>query len=640
MDKEDKAVEDAPFFRALQKFVADKAEMWSTPGHAGGTGLQETKLGREFYKFFGRNIFKADISSSVYDMGAILDHEGVAEEAENEAARIFGADTTLFVLNGTSTANKVVFFTTVAPGDVVLVGRNCHKSIIHSIILNEAIPVYLKPAQNAYGIIGPVPMAEFSASSIRQKIKEHPLITNKRAKKAQLTVITNSTYDGLVYNTDKIQNHMASLTHFMHFDEAWYAYAHFHPFYKERYAMSPYKKKRKVYRPPVFATQSTHKLLLAFSQGSMLHFRQGTDKYELDKQGIQEAQLIHSSTSPFYPMFASLDVSAHIMEDEGYKLIDKAMTEAIKFRREINGIYKRSVKAGSWGFKVWQADMKKMPKDPSAWHLEEGAAWHGFKNLDNDDVVLDPIKVTLLSPGMNERGDMEETGIPSAVVSYFLNEKNIIPEKSGYYNILFLFAPGVGETKTKHLVSALNKFKEAYDNNESLRDTLPDLVARFGAHYPKNMGLKDLCDKMHKFFKTRKISDMLPNMYSDLPEQVMAPHKAFYGLIEGKTEYLELDDIAGRVSASIVLPYPPGIPLIMPGEKFPSEGGIVDFLKMSEEFDNLFPGFSTEFHGVRKDETAGGVKYFINCVKKARVRQTLREAAEEYEAELHGFTGE
>ncbi|WP_424244107.1 arginine decarboxylase [Elusimicrobium posterum] len=615
----EKSKKNAPFFRALKEFALKKADMWSTPGHGGGSGMKSSETGREFYEFFGKNIFRADISSSVSDLGEILDHEGLAEDAEKEAARIFGADTTFFILNGTSTANKVVFFASVAPGDIVLVGRNCHKSILHSIIINEAIPIYLRPAKNSYGLIGPIPKSEFTKEAVRQKIKESPLITDKRSKKVQLTVVTNSTYDGLIYDADDLQDKMAELTHFMHFDEAWYAYGNFHPFYKGRYAMSAFQKKRGKKRAPVFATQSTHKLLWAFSQGSMLHFRQGTGKYELDLQGLKEASLMHASTSPFYPMFASIDVSAAVMGTEGEKLLSKAMDAAIKFRREINFRFKKHKKQDSWYYELWQPEMKKMDKNPSQWLIEGRESWHGFEGLENENVLLDPIKVTLLTPGIEENGEMLPYGIPAGVLSKFLNTRKIVPEKTGFYNILFLFAPGVYEQKEERLLAALEEFKTLHDKNEPVINIFPQLAAEHPQIYTPELGLKDLCAKIHDFLYISQIFEIIPKMYNDLPVQVMAPHKAYYGLVEGRTEYLSIAEVPGRTAAFMILPYPPGIPLIMPGEKFPESGGIIDFLKMSESFDNQFPGFSTEFHGVKKVATADGkTEYHINCLKKPK----------------------
>ena len=603
-----------PFYKALKKFVAKKRQLWSTPGHSSGAALDHSSVGRDIKEFFGPNIFAADISSSVVEMGSILEHEGPAKEAEREAAEIFGADTTFFVLNGTSTANKVVFFTTVAPGDVVLVGRNCHKSVIHAIIMNEAIPIYLVPKENKYGLIGPIPKSEFTIEAIKAKMQASPLVKAKKARKVQLTVLTNSTYDGFLYNADKISARMADLTHFMHYDEAWFAYGAFHPFYEKRYAMSPYRKRRGLHMPPVFATQSTHKLLFAFSQGSMLHFRQGSGKNVLDTQSLIEANLMHASTSPFYPMFATLDASAAIMKQSGYRLINKAIEEAIYFRNYMANKERRLKKRGGWWFKVFQPDVKTRTKAPEQWALKNGQTWHGFDIEAGDDIILDPLKITLLTPGIDDIS----FGIPAAVVGKFLRTRGIIPEKTGFYNILFLFAPGVEPKKTDALIRALGEFKKLYDANAPLLKVFPDLES-VKEYYPPAAGLKDLCEQMHRFQLRHDIVNASGRLHSELPKQALAPYKAYYALAEGKTEYVRLDDLPGRISVFMILPYPPGIPLIMPGERFPAlDSNMMKFLKMSELFDFIFPGFETEFHGIKKKWEDGKPIYLINVLKRGK----------------------
>ena len=606
-----------PFYKALKDFVAKKEQLWSTPGHSRGAALDYSAVGRDIKKFFGPNIWAADISSSVTEMGSILEHEGPAAEAEQNAAEIFGADTTFFVLNGTSTANKVVFFTTVAPGDVVLVGRNCHKSIMHAIIMNEAIPIYLRPKDNRYGLIGPVSKSEFSKESIRAKINESPLIKAKKARKVQLTVLTNSTYDGFLYNADKISAYMADLTHFMHFDEAWFAYGAFHPFYDRRYGMSPYRKRRGLHMPPVFATQSTHKLLFAFSQGSMLHFRQGTGKKALDLQALIDANQMHASTSPFYPMFATLDATAAIMKESGYRLIDNAIEEAIYFRNYMERKHTRLAHAGDWWFQVFQPEVKTRTKAPEQWALKPAQNWHGFEVEEDDDIILDPLKVTLLTPGIDEAGNITNFGIPAAVVGKFLRSRGIVPEKTGFYNILFLFAPGVEMKKTDNLIRALTEFKTLYDSNMPIFEVFPDLEKNYPESYPPTAGLKDLCEQMHLFQLRHDIVTAASRLHTDLPQQAVAPHKAYYSLAEGRTEYVRLDGAPGRISAFMILPYPPGIPLIMPGERFPAmDSNIMKFLKMSELFDFIFRGFETEFHGIKRVWEDGRPVYLINVLKR------------------------
>ncbi|MBR4592096.1 MAG: hypothetical protein IKO35_02700 [Elusimicrobiaceae bacterium] len=608
-----------PFYAKLKAFAKKKSALWSTPGHASGNGLKACPAGKDFYEFFGKNLFQADISSSVEELGSLLEHEGAPAQAEKRAAEIFGADTTFFVLNGTSTANKVVFFATVTPGDLVLVGRNCHKSIMHAIIMNEAIPVYLTPKPCAYGLIGPVDARQFTKESIRAKISTSRLATNKKAAKVQLTVLTNSTYDGLIYPAASLKKQLAGLTHFLLFDEAWYAYAAFHPFYEGRYAMAPLRQSRSnAPRPAVFATQSTHKLLLAFSQCSMLHFRQGSGPSELDPQGLIEANLMHASTSPFYPLFASLDVNTQIMKDSGYDLLNKALDTAIRFRSAVRRAGVRYAKHGEWWFKPWQPDKKRLEKDPQEWLLKPGDTWTGMDISDGDNLILDPLKVTLLTPGVNPDASMTDFGIPACIVKKYLQARGVIPEKTGFYNLLFLFAPGVSTERAAELLRILHDFKLEYADNAPVSQWFADIAAAHPARY-KGMGLADLCQEMHQFLKARDIMRRTAAMYTQLPEQAVAPHKAYYGLSDGKTEYVSLDEASGRVSVFMVLPYPPGVPVIMPGERFPEQAHpVLEFLRANESFDQTFPGFETEFHGVKKVWQDGRVSYRVCVLNKTK----------------------
>ena len=617
MSADEKEKNLPPFYRALKNYAKGKPALWSTPGHASGNGLKACPAGKDFYEFFGHNLFQADMSSSVEELGSLLEHEGAPAEAEKRAAEVFGADTTFFVLNGTSTANKVVFFATVKPGDLVLVGRNCHKSIMHAIIMNEAIPVYLTPKPCAYGLIGPIDFEQFTKESIRAKIATNTLTTNPKAAKVQLAVITNSTYDGVIYHAGKVKARLADLTHFLLFDEAWYAYAAFHPFYEHRYAMSP-RQKRRAQAPALFATQSTHKLLLAFSQCSMLHFRKGTGPQELDPQGLVEANLMHASTSPFYPLFASLDINTQIMKDSGYELINKAMDLAIRFRTAVRRAGLRYGKYGDWWFTAWQPLRKRLEKDPLQWALKPGDKWTGMEISAADDYILDPLKVTLLTPGVREDASMTDFGVPACVVKKYLAARGVVAEKSGFYNLLFLFAPGVSTTRTAQLLRVLHDFKLEYADNSLVSRWFAEIAAAYPGRYD-GMGLADLCKEMHAFLRARDIMRGTMEMYSQLPPQAVAPHKAYYGLASGRTEYVPLEDAPGRVSVLMILPYPPGVPVMMPGERFPSaDSPILSFLRANEAFENQFPGFGTEFHGIKKVWENGRVRYEVCVLNKTK----------------------
>ncbi len=219
-----------PFFKALLDYAEDGSYSWHCPGHSGGVAFLKSPIGQMYHQFYGENMLRADVCNAVEELGQLLDHNGAIGASERNAARIFNADHCFFVTNGTSTSNKMVWHHTVAPGDVVVVDRNCHKSILHSIIMTGAIPVFLKPTRNHYGIIGPIPQSEFEIDAIKAKIRANPLLAGVDADtvKPRILTLTQSTYDGVLYNTETIKGLLDGYVANLHFDEAWLPHAAFH----------------------------------------------------------------------------------------------------------------------------------------------------------------------------------------------------------------------------------------------------------------------------------------------------------------------------------------------------------------------------------------------------------------------------
>lgn len=228
-----------PFTRALMQYVHKQNYTFSTPGHLGGTAFQKTPTSAAFYDFFGENIFLSDLSISIEELGSLLDHSGPQGEAEEFIANTFGSDRSLIVVNGTSTSNKIVGMYSATAGDTVIIDRNCHKSLAHFLMMVDVIPIYLKPARNAYGILGGIPESEYTEKAIKDKIAEHPHATAWPT----YAVITNSTYDGIFYNVKKIQQQL-KVKH-LHFDSAWVPYTSFHPIYAGKFGLSLTPKKTK-----------------------------------------------------------------------------------------------------------------------------------------------------------------------------------------------------------------------------------------------------------------------------------------------------------------------------------------------------------------------------------------------------------
>jgi len=588
-----------PFFRALVTHTAQSNYSWHTPGHGGGVALRKSPVGQAFHQFFGENTLRSDLSVSVPELGSLLDHSGPLAEAECRAARNFGADHTFFVINGTSTANKIVWHGIVGKDDLVLVDRNCHKSILHSIIMTGAIPLYLNPARNELGIIGPIPLSEFSPESIAAKIEASPLARG-RAAKIKLAVLTNSTYDGLCYNAALVREALKDSVEVLHFDEAWYAYAAFHPFYSGRYGMGT---PPEADSPLVFTTHSTHKLLAAFSQASMIHVQNG-GKRALDTHRFNEAFMMHISTSPQYSILASLDVASAMMEGQGGRsLVQETFDEALAFRRALEGL-RQNLPEGDWWFDIWQPPVVKQTEQVQTgdWLLQSNADWHGFGELADDYVLLDPIKVTLVMPGLSADGSPEEQGIPANVVSKFLWERGLVVEKTGLYSFLVLFSMGITKGKWSTLLTELLGFKNLYDRNAPLTEALPSLVKEGNGRYA-GMGLRDLCQALHQCYNEHATAKAMRQMYTALPEAVLKPAEAYDLLVRGEVEAVPADALEGRIAAVMLVPYPPGIPLIMPGERFSqSTRAIIDYLKFAQIFEQRFPGFGADVHGLQQGE--------------------------------------
>lgn len=602
----------SPFFRALMDYCKESKYSWHTPGHMGGTAFLKSPAGRIFHQFFGENVFRADLSVSVPELGSLLEHSGVLDQAEKNAAKVFGADYTYFVTNGTSTANRLIWQGMVNTDDIVLVDRNCHKSIMQAIITTNATPIYLKPTRNDYGIIGPVRFDELSIEALKKKIMDSPLIKDK-SKKIKISVITNSTYDGICYNVglikDRLKANGAGVTENLHFDEAWYAYARFNPMYDKRYA-TYYEAKDPAYNL-IFATHSTHKLLAAFSQASMIQIMDQRGNFSPGR--FNEAFMMHASTSPQYGIIASLDVAAKMMEGNfGKTLTQESIVEANIFRKKMAKTSKELAK--DWWFSVWQpedfADIpdKILNETPEFWELKEKQQWHGFENMVYSYVMLDPIKVTVLTPGV---GKEDEVKLPASLVSKYLRQQGIVAEKTGFYSFLILFSIGITKGKSGTLMAELFKFKQLYDANELVSVIFPDLAPYYG-----NRRIQSLCSDIHQYLEDSDYKELSRKVYDQFPEQVYRPNYAYQQVVSGDVELVPLDQLNGRVAAVMVAPYPPGIPIIMPGERF--NVALQQYLQMYQQFDQRYPGFETEIHGIEiaADPVSGKKEYKVYCVKE------------------------
>jgi arginine decarboxylase len=598
-----------PFFSALVEYAQDGSYSWHCPGHSGGVAFLKSPVGQMFHQFFGENLLRADVCNAVEELGQLLDHSGPVAASERNAARIFNADHCYFVTNGTSTSNKMVWHSTVAPGDIVVVDRNCHKSILHAITMTGAIPVFLTPTRNHLGIIGPIPLDEFRPESIQRKIEANPFARNAKDKRARVLTITQSTYDGVVYNVEMIKETLGDAVENLHFDEAWLPHAAFHEYYTNMHAIGPNRPRRK--QGLIFATHSTHKLLAGISQASQI-LVQESERDKLDRHLFNEAYMMHTSTSPQYAIIASCDVAAAMMEPPGgTALVQESIVEALDFRRAMRKIDSEWGK--DWWFKVWGPE-RLAPEGIGSrddWILRANEKWHGFGNLVTGFNMLDPIKATVITPGLDVSGRFAKTGIPASILTRYLAEHGVIVEKTGLYSFFIMFTIGITKGRWNTLVAALQQFKDDYDKNQPMWRILPE----FCQHFPRyeRVGLRELSQQIHEAYRANDVARVTTEMYLSDMQPALKPSDAYAAMAHRDVDRVEIDQLEGRVTCALVTPYPPGIPLLIPGERFNKT--IIEYLKFARHFNEQFPGFHTDIHGLVEEEISGKMRSFVDCVR-------------------------
>lgn len=614
-----------PLMKSLIKYSDVHEYSWAAPGHQGGVGFTKTPAGRIYHDFFGENLFRTDIGIERVAVGSLLDHTGAFGECEKNAARIFGADQSYSVVVGTSGSNRTIMQACMTDDDVVVIDRNCHKSIEQGLILTGAKPVYMVPSRNRYGIIGPIYPKEMSSAAINHKIASNPLTTDKIGQRPAYSVITNCTYDGVCYNARKVQDLLDDSLDRIHFDEAWYGYARFNPLYRDHFAMRD--EERTEDEPTIFATHSTHKLLNALSQASYIHVRNGRNAIDFNR--FNQAYLMHSTTSPLYAICASNDIAADMMDgNSGRSLTDEVIREAIDFRQSLAFLYKEFLNDDEWFFKPWNQEMVNDPvtgkrhafedapvellmKEQSCWVMHPEDKWHGFHDIPDNWAMLDPIKVSILAPGMGYDGNLLDSGVPAALVTAWLNHYGIVPTRTTDFQIMFLFSMGITKGKWGTLVNTLLSFKRHYDSNTPLKKVLPEIVESAPEIYGE-IGLHDLGDKMFAYLQKNNPGSLLNQAYSQLPQVMMSPRDAYQEIVANRVEAVPVDQLAGRVAANSIIPYPPGIPMLLSGENFGDKNSPhIRYLYGLQAWDQEFPGFEHETEGT---EVIDG-QYYVMCVK-------------------------
>jgi len=610
-----------PFFDTLSQYVAMDNSTFACPGHQHGAFFKKHPAGRQFFDFFGENVFRADMCNADVKLGDLLIHEGSAKHAQKFAAKVFNADKTYFVLNGTSAANKVVTNALLTRGDLVLFDRNNHKSNHHGALIQAgATPVYLEAARNPFGFIGGIDDRCFDEAYLREQIREVAPEKAREARPFRLAVIQLGTYDGTIYNARQVIDKIGQLCDYILFDSAWVGYEQFIPMMADS---SPLLLDLNEKDPGIFVTQSVHKQQAGFSQTSQIHKKdnhiRGQARFCPHKR-LNNAFMLHASTSPFYPLFAALDVNAKIHEGEsGRRLWAECVELGIEARKAIIANCKMikpfipPVVAG----RPWQDHpTHAIASELRFFSFEPGAKWHGFEGYAEEQYFVDPCKLLLTTPGIDaESGEYTDFGIPATILAHYLREKGIVPEKCDLNSILFLLTPAESAEKMAQLVAMLGQFEQHIEDDTPLADVLPTIWKKYPVRY-RDYTLRQLCQEMHDLYVSFDVKDLQKAMFrkESLPTVAMNPQDANQAFIRGNVELVRISEAEGRIAAEGALPYPPGVLCVVPGELW--GGAVQRYFLALEEGINLLPGFSPELQGVYSEKDADGIKRLYGYVLK------------------------
>ncbi len=592
-----------PFFKMLSEYVEMGNIAFDCPGHQGGQYYRKHPAGRFLYDFYGENIFRSDICNADVKLGDLLIHEGAACDAQKYAAQVFNADKTYFVLNGTSSSNKVALNAVLAPGDLVLFDRNNHKSNHHGALIQAgATPIYLETARNPFGFIGGIDSHCFEEDYLKSLIKEVAPEKLNQKRPFRLAVIQLGTYDGTIYNARQVVDKIGHLCDYILFDSAWVGYEQFIQFIKD---CSPFLLELNENDPGILVTQSVHKQQAGFSQTSQIHKKdkhiKGQDRYVNHKR-FNNAFMLHASTSPFYPLFAALDVNAKIQGSEaGRRLWHECVKVGIEARKLVLNhceLIRPFIPTTIKGKKWQDYDTEEIATNLEFFKFHPTDTWHKFEGYADEQYFVDPCKFLLTTPGISlETGEYEKFGVPATILANYLRENGIIPEKCDLNSILFLLTPAETLTKMQTLVAQIALFEKHIKQDSLLKDVLPTVYKNNEDRY-KGYTIRQLCQEMHDLYVSRNVKQLQKDLFrkATLPEYALNPHDANIEFVRNKVELVPLTDIVGRVAAEGALPYPPGVLCVVPGERWSSTAQ--KYFLALEEGINTLPGFAPEIQGV------------------------------------------
>ena len=596
------------FLRDLINFADEKPVSYTTPGHHNGQFYEKHPAGVVFKKFFGDNMLRADVSDTVAELGDTLTHGGTPLDSEQEAAQAFNADKVYYVTNGTTSSNTICANAVLSEGDLVLFDRNNHKSLYNSALIMTGVkPVYLPTSRNPLGLIGPVISDDLDEEKIRAEIAKVDPERAKAKRPFRMAVLQLETFDGVFYNAKWLLDKIGKLCDYVLFDCAWGGYEQFVNIMKQ---LSPLQYQYTADDPGILVTQSIHKQQAGLAQTSQIlkkdaHIK-GQKRY-VDHKHFNNAYLKYVTTSYSYPIYASLTVNTALAKGEApKKWWEEAMKKGIRFRKTLNQKSKlfKTLNVQEINEKSEQELMDNL----SYWKMEETDDWHGFKGIAKDEAIISPLKLTVVCPGINlATGKYEETGIPGKVIGEYLTEKRVITCKSDLYSTLFLLTPGERDADLEALLTSFLEFEEYYLRDAPLEQVLPRLVKQNPDRY-RNYTIRQLCQEMHEYYAKNEIYKLQQDLFlkKTFQDYEMTPAEADKLFMKNEGELVDLDEIEGRVALEGALPYPPGVFIVAPGEKWQKID--VDYFKILMGAIDKFPGFDPEIQGVYLNKDTGVTK--------------------------------
>lgn len=604
------------FLTDLINFAQAKPISFTTPGHHNGQYYDKHPAGVVFNKFFGKNLMFADTSDTVPQLGDTMTHAGTPLDAEKLAAKTYHADKVYFCTNGTTSANSICASALLSEGDLVLFDRNNHKSLYNSaLVMSGAKPVYIPTDRNALGLIGEMDPDFLTEDKIRAEVAKVDPKKAKAKRPFRLAIVQAETYDGVFYDAKWIVDRIGKLCDYILFDCAWGGFEEFVPIMRH---LSPLLLSLGPDDPGILVTQSLHKQQAGMAQASQIlkkdsHIK-GQKRY-VDHKHFNHAYLKFVTSSYAYPLYASLTVNSYVTASEGNK---KWWAETLRMGIE----WRKKLLKQSKLFKPLVPDnfaeipTANLMDDAKYWSMSKNDDWHGFRKMGNGEAMIDPLKITVRTPGIDvKNAKYEKTGIPGAVVAEFLMENHIIRAKNDLNSLLFLLTPGDSQEELDTLLNAFLKFEQYYYEDALVKDVLPVLYQAYPERY-HGYTLKQLCQEMHEYYKENKTFVLQQKLFvkPNMQNYQMTPAEADQLFKKDQTELVDLEDVVGRTAAEGALPYPPGVFIVAPGEKW--EEIDQKYFEVLAHAIEKFPGFVPEIQGVYLEpQKEGNIKVQVEVVK-------------------------